>query len=78
MNGAVPRTVCTYCGAEGVKLETEHVFPESWYPDAFPTERMITVPACTPCNRTYGQLEGRLFLPLVLTLPPGSQNEDDH
>lgn len=56
---------CAYCAAAGVRVEREHVFPDSWYPDGFPQDRMITVPSCTRCNRDYGRLEERLFWPLV-------------
>lgn len=60
---------CAYCGAADVAITIEHVFPESWYPDNFVRAEMLTVPACSPCNHRYGQLEERMFLPLVLSLP---------
>jgi hypothetical protein len=30
---------------------------------------MLTVPGCLPCNREYGKLEERMFVPLVTMLP---------
>ena len=68
---ATDRTVgtCAYCARSGVRSETEHVFPESWYPDGFPRSAMLVVPACRPCNGNYGRIEERMFLPLVGGLP---------
>ena len=60
---------CAYCVAENVALTTEHVFPESWYPDEHFPSKMLTVPACGPCNAAYDQVEKRLFLPLAVSLP---------
>ncbi len=60
---------CAYCAAEDVVLTIEHMFPESWYPDAHPPSAMLTVPACSPCNANYDRTEKKLFLPLVISLP---------
>lgn len=63
-----PTSVCAYCAKNVTKTEIEHVFPESWYPDGYPASAMLTVPACSKCNRDYGRLEERLFLPFAVTL----------
>jgi hypothetical protein len=60
---------CAYCTRSGLKMEAEHVFPESWYPDGFPRASMVLVPACRKCNGDYGRIEERMFLPLVGGLP---------
>jgi hypothetical protein len=60
---------CAYCAAENVALTIEHVFPESWYPDEHFPSKMLTVPACGPCNAAFDQVEKRLFLPLAVSLP---------
>jgi hypothetical protein len=60
---------CAYCAAENVALTIEHVFPESWYPDEHFPSKMLTVPACSPCNAAYDQVEKKLFLPLAVSLP---------
>lgn len=64
---------CSDCGATGVAVTIEHVFPESWYPDEFPPSQMLTVPSCPACNHGRGQQEQSVFLPLVSTLPPDSR-----
>ena len=55
------RGTCAFCTTTDVMLTIEHVFPQSWYPDAFAAADMLTVPACSPCNHRSGQIEGRLF-----------------
>ena len=68
--------ICAYCGATEVAITIEHVSPESWYPDNFGRAEMLTVPACSPCNHRYGQLEERMFLPLGLVAADGSTDEN--
>lgn len=65
---ARPSSLCAYCAKSVAKTEVEHVFPESWYPDDYPQSGMLTVPACSKCNRDYGRLEERLFMPFAVTL----------
>jgi len=60
---------CPFCLAENVKLTVEHVLPESWYPDGHPPSKMLTVPACGPCNAAHDKFEKKLFLPFALSLP---------
>jgi hypothetical protein len=60
---------CAYCNVVDVPIEDEHVFPASWYPDKHPRDDMLIVPSCATCNREYGKIEARLFLPLVGQLP---------
>lgn len=59
---------CAYCGADGVEVTDDHVFPDSWYPDDHPPSERLLVPSCSPCNHRYGQLEERMFLPLTQML----------
>ena len=66
---------CAYCAAVNVVLTTEHVFPESWYPDNHRPSEMLTVPACSPCNANYDRFEKKLFLPLVVSLPTDPRTE---
>lgn len=61
----LPIGTCAYCAASDVPVEDEHVFPDSWFPDGFPRDRMVVVPSCVACNRRYGRIEERLFWPLV-------------
>ncbi|MEO7735847.1 MAG: hypothetical protein ABIY55_33135 [Kofleriaceae bacterium] len=60
---------CVYCCASPVKVEDEHVFPSSWYPDGTPPSTMLIVPACRRCNGDFGRVEERMFLTLAMTLP---------
>jgi hypothetical protein len=60
--------LCAYC-VENKRTEREHVFARSWYPKLPPN--VLTVPSCRRCNGNYGRLEERLFLPLVMAMPPG-------
>jgi hypothetical protein len=55
--------VCPYCLRAIVgRVENEHVFPASWYPDGTdPTIQRLTVPSCGPCNREFGKIEKRLW-----------------
>jgi hypothetical protein len=63
-------TICSYCASVTEKVEKEHVFPDSWYPDASPPVERPKVPSCTPCNRDYGKLEERLQRHWALCLDP--------
>ena len=49
---------CVHCLADPVRRNWDHVFPESWYPDALPENiEKWQIPSCTPCNSTYGRIE---------------------
>ncbi|MEO8906078.1 MAG: hypothetical protein ABI627_31530 [Polyangiaceae bacterium] len=62
-------SVCAYCRVESDRLEDEHVFPESWYPNTTPTGvAKIKVPSCSECNRNYGRTEERLQRQLAVCI----------
>lgn len=49
---------CAYCGAFGVKLTRDHVFPRGLFPDPPVTGvQRLTVPACHECNNSYADDE---------------------
>jgi hypothetical protein len=62
----VTRGTCVYCATADVEVEDEHVFPESWYPDDVPSDRMLIVPSCTKCNRDYGRQEDRVLARFII------------
>ena len=47
------RFTCQYCGAQGVPLECDHVFPIS---KGGSNEDDNLVAACVPCNRSKGAM----------------------
>lgn len=55
------RFTCRYCGATGVPLEADHVFPES---KGGPTVRENLVAACEKCNRDKRDRLGIYPLPV--------------
>jgi hypothetical protein len=57
---------CCYCGIRAA-TERDHVPPKSLFLDPFPSD-MVTVPACSDCNRRFGVLdeETRVHLSLVM------------
>lgn len=63
--------VCPYCVEPIVgKVQREHVFPNSWYPDG--TDSASTrplVPSCATCNGEYGKIEARLLSVWGLGVP---------
>ena len=50
---------CAYCGASGVKLTKDHVFPKCLYPVSKRSSKVqrITVPACARCNGDFSDDE---------------------
>ena len=50
---------CAYCGASGVKLTKDHVFPRCLYPASKRNSKVqrITVPACARCNGAFSDDE---------------------
>ena len=60
---------CVHCLNEGVELNSDHVFPKSWYPDSTPADlEKWQIPSCVACNDRYGKLERNLIGRLGLTL----------
>ncbi len=57
---------CVYCASPTEKLESEHVFPASWYPDGMPVDfQHPTVPSCSWCNRRFKAAEERILRAFV-------------
>jgi hypothetical protein len=55
-------TKCVYCLRFFEKLTSDHVFPESVYPDTTPENvRKIQVPACDECNQKFRKNEDELL-----------------
>lgn len=62
---------CVHCLKEVEERNSDHVFPESWYPDSTPPNlERWHVPSCIPCNADYGKLEQELLIKVGLCLDP--------
>lgn len=65
---------CVHCLKDGMDLNSDHVFPRSWYPNSTPADlEKWQIPSCIACNDRYGKLEcdliGRLGLVLDASNP---------
>jgi hypothetical protein len=51
--------LCCYCGKLIKNIEKEHVIPRCLYPKNydFSNVKMITIPACSECNRSFSDAE---------------------
>jgi 5-methylcytosine-specific restriction endonuclease McrA len=66
---------CVHCLTLTDDLTADHVFPNSWYPDATAdTVQRWTVPSCGDCNRKLGELERDLVIRMALCVDPKSQS----
>ena len=62
---------CVHCLKEVEERNSDHVFPESWYPDSTPPDvEKWQIPSCTPCNSDYGKLEQDFLVKVGLCLDP--------
>jgi hypothetical protein len=62
---------CVHCLKDVEERNSDHVFPESWYPDSTPPNlEKWQVPSCIPCNMAYGKLEQDFMLKVGLCLDP--------
>jgi hypothetical protein len=62
---------CVHCLKEVGERNSDHVFPESWYPDSTPSElEKWQIPSCIPCNSDYGKLEQDFLIKVALCLDP--------
>lgn len=62
---------CVHCLKEVEERNTDHVFPESWYPDSTPIDlEKWQIPSCIPCNDAYGRLEQDFLVKVGLCLDP--------
>ena len=64
---------CVHCLKEVEARNSDHVFPESWYPDTTqPDVEKWQIPSCIPCNNEYGKLEDDLLTKFGLCLEPSN------
>jgi hypothetical protein len=62
---------CVHCLMDVEERNSDHVFPESWYPDSTPPNlEKWQIPSCIPCNSEYGKLEQDFLLKVGLCLDP--------
>lgn len=62
---------CVHCLKESDNLNSDHVFPASWYPDSTPNNQYKwQIPSCVECNSKYGVIEKDLLIRLGLCLDP--------
>jgi hypothetical protein len=66
---------CAYCGTLSVPLERDHVPPACLYPPSKKVQgnlQLITVPACSSCNRGYSDDEAHFRTVMLMA---GDSNE---
>ena len=62
---------CIHCLKECRELTSDHVFPESWYPDSTPENiEKWKIPSCNLCNKKYGKVEEDLLLRFGIAMNP--------
>jgi hypothetical protein len=62
---------CVHCLKDVVERNSDHVFPESWYPESTPPDlEKWQIPSCIPCNSEYGKLEQDFLVKVGLCLDP--------
>jgi len=62
---------CIHCRKYVNQLTSDHVFPQSWYPDTTPLDlEKWQAPACGTCNAEHGKIERRLLQRLALGTDP--------
>ncbi len=60
---------CAHCLKLVERLTSDHVFPQSWYPETTPPNlERWQMPACGPCNAKFGRIEERLLIRFGLCL----------
>jgi hypothetical protein len=65
---------CVHCLRFSEDITSDHVFPDSWYPESTPaTVQRWTVPCCRLCNEQFGTLESDLLVRLALCLDPEAE-----
>jgi len=66
-----PAGRCVHCLEEFESLTSDHVFPESWYPETTPENlEKWQMPACSECNGIHGRMENGLLLRFGLCIDP--------
>lgn len=62
---------CVHCLKEFDSLTSDHVFPDSWYPETTPKNlEKWQMPACIECNKRHGRMENDLLLRFGLCIDP--------
>ena len=62
---------CIHCQTYVDQLTSDHIFPESWYPDTTPLGlEKWQAPSCKSCNSEHGKIERRLLQQLGLGTDP--------
>lgn len=62
---------CVHCLEEFDILTSDHVFPDSWYPDTTPENlEKWQMPSCSECNKKHGRMENDLLLRFGLCIDP--------
>jgi hypothetical protein len=62
---------CIHCLKDVAERNSDHVFPESWYPDSTPPDvEKWQIPSCIPCNSDYGKVERDFLIKVGLCLDP--------
>src|SRR5437763_7089967 len=63
--------LCVHCGHYAAQLTSDHVLPESWYPESTPPGiEKWQAPSCEECNHEYGKLERFVFQHLAFGVDP--------
>ena len=62
---------CAHCLEEFDTLTSDHVFPDSRYPDTTPENiEKWQMPSCSECNKKHGRMENDLLLRFGLCIDP--------
>jgi hypothetical protein len=62
---------CVHCLEDVAERNSDHVFPESWYPDTTPPDlEKWQIPSCIPCNKEHGKLEQDFLIKVGICLDP--------
>jgi hypothetical protein len=66
-----PPGICVHCLEPAERMNWDHVFPKSWYPDTTSHElEKWKIPSCIPCNTKYGIMEKEFLIRIGLCLDP--------
>jgi hypothetical protein len=64
---------CVHCLQDPVEINSDHVFPVSWYPTTTPPDlEKWQIPSCVPCNSAYGKIEEDFKQRIALCLDPSA------
>lgn len=64
---------CVHCLVHCNKPTSDHVFPQSWYPETAPKNiEKWQIPSCTKCNSEYSKIEDDLLRRFGMCVDPAS------